>query len=98
MPGDVKIWTGHDYPPKDRDSAVPWLRVREHRERNSHLKDGVSQEEFVALREARDITLAAPKLLHESLQMNIRAGKLPKTAASGHRMLHLPVNLKESKW
>ncbi|KAK5467829.1 hypothetical protein LTS15_000802 [Exophiala xenobiotica] len=92
---DVKIWTGHDYPPEGREAGpVPWMSVRQHRELNKHIKDGVTKEEFVALREERDANLGEPKLLHQSLQMNIRAGRLPKPTVFGQWVLHLPLKLK----
>ncbi|GAD93141.1 metallo-beta-lactamase domain protein [Paecilomyces variotii No. 5] len=97
LPDHVKIWTGHDYPPEGRDS-VPWISVKEHREQNRHLNDKVTEEEFVAFRKERDAKLAEPKLLHQSLQMNIRAGRLPKPTESGHRMLHLPLKLNGLEW
>ncbi|PSN67561.1 putative metallo-beta-lactamase domain protein [Corynespora cassiicola Philippines] len=75
---DVKIWTGHDYPPAGRDKPVPFMTVKEHGEQNKHLKSGISEEEFVKLRHERDAALAAPRLLHQSLQINIRAGRLPE--------------------
>ncbi|KAF7591452.1 hypothetical protein BBP40_001555 [Aspergillus hancockii] len=98
LPNHVKIWTGHDYPPEDRDTPVPWLSVQEHKRQNRHLKDGITEEEFVSLRQERDAKLAAPRLLHQSLQMNIRAGQLPKPTESGHRMLHVPLQLKDGEW
>lgn len=74
------------------------MSVRDHKEGNKHLRDGLTEEEFVALRTQRDATLAAPKLLHPSLQMNIRAGRLPKATASGERFLHLPLKLGGIEW
>jgi glyoxylase-like metal-dependent hydrolase (beta-lactamase superfamily II) len=94
----VKIWTGHDYPPEGRGAPVPWMSVQDHKAQNKHLKDGVTEEEFVALRKERDAKLAEPKLLHQSLQVNIRAGRLPRPMESGHRMLHLPLKLKGAEW
>ncbi|KAG9858094.1 putative metallo-beta-lactamase domain protein, partial [Aureobasidium melanogenum] len=98
LPDHVKIWTGHDYLTEERDEAVPFMSVRDHKEKNKHLRDGLTEEEFVALRTHRDATLAAPKLLHPSLQMNIRAGRLPKATASGERFLHLPLKLGGIEW
>ncbi|WPJ66418.1 hypothetical protein SMAC4_07748 [Sordaria macrospora] len=99
LPEEAKIWTGHDYPPEDRKEPVPCLTVREHRERNKHLRDGITEEEFVKARQERDRSLAAPRLLHQSLQVNIRAGKLPGENEKGLRLLHLPVKIKtDKKW
>jgi hypothetical protein len=61
--------------------------------------DGITEEEFVALRQERDSKLGEPKLLHQALQVNIRAGKLPSpTDAGGYRMLHLPLKLVGPGW
>lgn len=65
---------------------------------NKHLKDGMTAPDFVALRRERDAHLAAPRLLHQSLQMNIRAGRLPKATASGDRLFHLPLKLQGIEW
>lgn len=98
LPDHVKIWTGHDYPPLERSDPVPWLSVREHRTRNKHLMEGSTEAVFVALRHDRDAKLAEPRLLHQSLQMNIRAGRLPKLTPTGQRMLHRPLKLYCPAW
>jgi hypothetical protein len=100
MPGHVKVWTGHDYPPggDDRTEPLAYTTVAEQKRSNKHLKDGVAEPDFVNWRAERDASLAAPKLLHQSLQFNIRAGRLPKPTASGDILLHLPLQLKTSKW
>ncbi|KAL2443933.1 Glyoxylase B2 [Exophiala dermatitidis] len=94
----VKIWTGHDYPPDGRGDPIPYMTVQQHREANKHLKDGVSETDFVTMRNQRDAKLSEPRLLHQSLQMNIRAGRLPKPSAHGYRMLHLPLKLGGLEW
>ncbi|RGP78281.1 beta-lactamase hydrolase [Fusarium longipes] len=91
LPDDTKIWVGHDYPPEGRKTPVPFATVGQHRQNNKHFKDGTREEEFVKMRKERDATLAAPRLIHPSLQVNIRAGQLPAPSASGSRMLHLPL-------
>lgn len=98
LPDHIKIWTGHDYLTENRNIAVPFMSVGDHKKGNKHLKDGLTEKEFVALRTQRDAALAAPKLLHPSLQMNIRAGRLPKCTASGQRMLHLPLKFGGMEW
>ncbi|KAH6876636.1 putative metallo-beta-lactamase domain protein [Thelonectria olida] len=98
LPDNVKIWTGHDYPPSERGTPASWMSVEEHRKQNRHLKDGVTEEEFVAMRQERDATLAAPRLLDQSLQINIRGGRLPRPSESGLRMLHLPLKVKSAQW
>lgn len=94
LPQHTKIWTGHDYPPQERGAPVPWMTVHDHREQNKHLRDGVSREEFVALRRERDSKLGEPRLLHQSLQINIRGGRFPQPTESGHRMLLMPFKFK----
>ncbi|KZL85296.1 metallo-beta-lactamase domain, partial [Colletotrichum incanum] len=98
LPTHFKIWTGHDYPPTGRAYPVSWVTVGDHRKHNQHLKDGITESEFVARRRERDAKLGEPKLLHQSLQTNIRAGQLPKPTASGHRMLRLPMKLGGMHW
>ncbi|KAE8381199.1 beta-lactamase-like protein [Aspergillus bertholletiae] len=98
LPDHVKIWTGHDYPPEDRKTPMPWMSVQDHKRQNKHLRDGITEEEFVSVRQERDAKLAEPRLLHQSLQINIRAGHLPKPTEAGHRMLHVPLKLKDVKW
>jgi len=96
---NVKIWTGHDYPAcPERCEAVPWMTVRDHKEKNKHLSDDVKEEDFLKLRGERDATLAAPKLLDPSLQINIRAGRLPRPTSGGLRMMHLPVKVVGKEW
>jgi hypothetical protein len=77
---------------------VPWLSVKDHKRNNRHLQDSVNKADFVTQRQTRDAKLTEPKLLHQSLQINIRAGRLPKPTASGHSLLHLPLKLKNIAW
>ncbi|KAJ5158925.1 uncharacterized protein N7500_008576 [Penicillium coprophilum] len=98
FPDRFKIWTGHDYPPAERGVPVPWVSVQDHKLLNKHLNDSISEEEFVALRKERDAGLAAPKLLHQSLQINIRAGHLPSPTKFGHRLLHVPLKVTGEAW
>lgn len=94
----TKIWTGHDYVSAARAEPVPWMSVRDHKQWNKHLAQGITREEFVSQRRERDASLAAPKLLGPSLQINIRAGRLPSPTELGQRLLHLPLNLKVPEW
>ena len=74
------------------------MTVRDHKEKNKHLADGVKEDDFLALREKRDASLAAPKLLHPSLQINIRAGRLPRPTPGGDRLMHLPIKMSGEAW
>lgn len=98
LPNQVKIWTGHDYPPEGRDAPLPWMSVQDHKAHNKHLMEGATAEEFVATREERDKKMAEPKLLHPSLQVNIRGGRLPPVSREGYRMLRLPLRLESVEW
>ncbi|VUC27950.1 unnamed protein product [Clonostachys rosea] len=98
LPDTVKIWVGHDYPPAGRDGPVAWASVKDHKAENQHLKNGVTEEEFVALRNKRDACLGEPRLLHQSLQVNIRGGRLPLPNARGERMIHTPLRTGGAEW
>lgn len=98
LPDNTRIWTGHDYPPPARGSPVPWLSVGSHREQNKHLMGDISLPEFIKVRQERDKQLAEPKLLHQSLQMNIRSGRLPKIEGGKYRFLKLPMKLQGVEW
>ncbi|KAK5282204.1 hypothetical protein LTR40_003646 [Exophiala xenobiotica] len=97
LPDHTRIWIGHDYPPPGRDAPVSSMTVQDHKKQNKHLKDTISEQAFVDLRKQRDAMLSEPKLIYTSLQVNIRAGQLPKPTESGHRMLHIPMRLPEGK-
>ncbi len=90
LPDDTRLFMCHDYGPNGRE--ISWeTTVKAQRESNIHVGNGVSREEFVALRTERDATLAMPKLIIPSLQVNMRAGELP-TDDSGMPMLKVPLN------
>jgi len=93
LPPETRIFTGHDYMPEGRTRAAWESTVAEQRAKNIHVHDGVSEAEFVAMRRARDSTLAPPVLILPSLQVNIRAGELPPASANGKIYLRLPVNV-----
>jgi len=93
MPEHVRIYTGHDYLSNERDTPVPWLSVRDHKEQNAWAGNGVSKHDFVARRQQRDKALKEPRLLHESLQVNVRAGRLPRQLSGGQRTLCLPMKV-----
>ncbi|HEY9379783.1 MAG TPA: MBL fold metallo-hydrolase, partial [Burkholderiales bacterium] len=80
-----------DYPPEER--APAWeTTVRDQRAHNIHIHDGVSEEDFVTLRTARDATLEMPTLILPSVQINIRAGHVPPPEANGISYLKIPLN------
>ena len=85
------MFVGHDYLPAGRSDYAFETSVAEQRQANIHIHDGVSEADFVALRQARDAALEAPLLILPSLQVNIRAGAMPPPTAAGHVYLRLPV-------
>ncbi len=97
LPEDTRLFMCHDYKAPGRDKYAWETTVREEREKNVHVKEGVSEEEFVAMRNARDATLSAPRLLLPSIQVNIRAGKFPPAHANGVRYLTIPVKFKSGE-
>lgn len=92
LPGDTRMFVGHDYLPDGRQEYRWETSVAEQNAGNVHIHKGVSEGEFVAMRRARDAQLEAPLLILPSLQVNIRAGALPPATESGHIYLKLPVN------
>lgn len=94
LPQETRLFMCHDYKHPGRDTFAWETTVREQRENNVHVKEGVSEDEFVTMREARDTKLSAPRLLLPSIQVNIRAGKFPPAEANGVRYLTIPVKLK----
>jgi hypothetical protein len=74
------------------------MSVAEQRERNGYLQDDLTEEAFLEKRIQRDSSLGEPKLLHQSLQVNIRGGRLPKPSSEGQRFLVLPLRVGGAKW
>ncbi|MCF8504957.1 MAG: MBL fold metallo-hydrolase [Caulobacter sp.] len=93
LPPETRVYVGHDYLPEGRTSFVWETTVAEERARNVHIRDGVTETDFVTLRESRDATLAPPALILPSLQVNIRAGALPPASSNGRVFLKLPVTV-----
>ncbi len=91
LPEETRLFLCHDYKAPARDEYRWETTVGKQRRGNNHVHDGVSEDEFVAMREARDATLAVPKLLLPSIQVNVRAGQLPEADANGVRYLRIPV-------
>lgn len=90
LPGDTKVYTGHDYLPNGRPLRF-MATIAEEKKSNIQLKAQTPIEEFVRFRTERDSTLAAPKLLLPSVQVNIDAGHLPEPAQNGKRYLRIPI-------
>ena len=94
LPPQTRLFMCHDYKAPGRDAYAWETTVAEERARNVHAREGVSEDEFVAMRNTRDEGLAAPRLLLPSIQVNIRAGKFPPAEANGVRYLTIPVEIK----
>ena len=90
LPDDMRLFMCHDYGPNGRD--IQWeTTVGDEREHNIHVGKGATKEEFVKFRTERDATLAVPKLIIPSLQVNMRAGEMPRDK-DGNMVLKVPVN------
>jgi glyoxylase-like metal-dependent hydrolase (beta-lactamase superfamily II) len=91
LPGQTRLFMCHDYPPESRGPSFQ-STVSAQREGNIHLNDSVSEEAFVQMRSTRDRTLAMPNLILPSIQVNIRAGRLPEPEDNGVRYLKIPLD------
>ena len=92
LPPETRLFLCHDYPPVERQYSS-MTTVAEQRAKNIHVHDGISEAQFVSMRKNRDATLAAPKLMVASVQVNIRAGSIPPTQSNGSHYLKMPVNI-----
>ena len=92
LPGETRLFMCHDYKAPGRDHYAWETTVAEERRANVHVHDGVSEDDFVAMRTTRDKTLGMPTLILPSVQVNMRAGHLPEPEANGIRYLKIPVN------
>jgi len=92
LPDDTRLFLCHDYKAPGREDYAWETTVRQQREGNVHVKDGVTEDEFVEMRTARDKTLAMPNLIMPSVQVNIRGGRLPAPEDNGVSYIKIPVN------
>lgn len=92
LPDETRMYLCHDYKAKGRDHYEWETTVGEQKANNIHLNTGVSREEFIKMRTARDKTLDMPKLILPSIQINMRAGELPEPEENGTRYLKIPLN------
>ena len=92
LPPETRLFLCHDYKAPGRDVFAWETTVAEERRNNVHVRDGVGEDEFVAMREARDRTLSMPKLIIPSIQVNMRAGELPEPEDNGTVYLKVPLN------
>ena len=92
LPNDTRLFMCHDYKAPGRDEYAWETTVAEQRDKNVHIRDGVSKKEFVAFRKKRDLQLGVPKLLLPAIQVNIRAGDMSPSEANGISYLKIPIN------
>ena len=91
LPAETRMYVCHDYPPPGRE--LRWqTTVAQQRAHNIHVRDGIGEDDFVRMRQARDATLDVPTLILPSIQVNVRAGQLPPVEDNGVAYLRIPVN------
>lgn len=93
LPANTRLFLCHDYKAPGRDGFSWETTIAEQRARNVHVHDGVSEEEFVTMRQARDKELAKPVLILPAIQVNIRAGAFPEPEDNGKVYLKLPIDV-----
>lgn len=91
LPGDTRVFVGHDYGKGGRDPLC-MATVDDHKASNIHVRDGISKEEFIKTRDARDASLPLPDRMLYALQVNIRGGRLPEPDDKGRAVLRVPLN------
>lgn len=92
LPPETKMYICHDYPPETREARYE-SSIQEQRENNMHVRDGISEDEFVTMRTSRDATLSMPTLMLPSVQVNMRGGQLPPIEKNGVRYIKVPLDL-----
>ena len=93
LPDETRLFMCHDYKAPGRDEYRWETSVSEQRGKNIHIQDGISEDEFVTMREARDAGLGMPKLILPSVQVNMRAGKMPIAEENGTHYLKIPIDV-----
>jgi len=92
LPEDTRVFVGHDYKAPGRDTFAWETTVGEEKAKNVHVGNGVSKQDFIKTRTARDAQLAMPRLIVPSLQVNMRAGNMPEPEDNGKTYLKVPVD------
>ncbi|MBW8733453.1 MAG: MBL fold metallo-hydrolase [Asticcacaulis sp.] len=95
LPGETRLFMCHDYKAPGRETFAWETTVADQRTRNRHVRDGIDEDAFVAMRTARDASLPAPRLLLPSIQVNMRAGRFPPALSNGVHYLLIPVKVKD---
>ncbi|SFB04196.1 Glyoxylase, beta-lactamase superfamily II [Poseidonocella pacifica] len=93
LPDDTRLFVGHDYPPVGDRTDPAWeATVADHRANNKHMGGGISEQDFIKLRDERDATLPLPDRMLHALQVNLRGGRLPETESDGASYFKIPAN------
>ncbi len=93
LPGDTRVFMCHDYKAPGREKFLYETTIAAEREHNVHVHAGISEDQFVAMRTARDATLSMPTLILPSVQINMRGGELPEPESNGTRYLKIPLDV-----
>ncbi|WP_278398729.1 MBL fold metallo-hydrolase [Stutzerimonas kunmingensis] len=93
LPGDTRVFMCHDYKAPGREEFLYETTIAAEREQNVHVHAGISEDQFVAMRTARDATLSMPTLILPSVQINMRGGELPEPESNGTRYLKIPLDV-----
>jgi glyoxylase-like metal-dependent hydrolase (beta-lactamase superfamily II) len=93
LPDETRLFMCHDYKAEGRDDFRNQTTVGEQRQHNVHVHQGIGEDQFVAMRQARDVTLGMPTLILPSVQVNMRAGQLPPAEDNGTRYLKIPLDV-----
>ncbi len=93
LPSETRLFMCHDYKAPGRDEYANETTVADERKHNIHVKEGISEEDFVRMRTERDATLDMPRLILPSVQVNMRAGKMPPAEDNDQIYLKIPINL-----
>jgi len=93
LPGDTRVFMCHDYKATGREEFLYETTIAAEREHNVHVHAGISEDQFVAMRTARDATLDMPTLILPSVQINMRGGELPEPESNGTRYLKIPLDV-----
>ena len=92
LPADTRLFLCHDYKGPERETFSAETTVAEQRQNNIHVREGITEDEFVDMRRKRDATLGMPKLILPSVQVNMRAGEMPPAESNGQVYLKIPLN------
>jgi len=94
LPGTTRLYMGHDYQSAGRSELMNVTTVKEQRQKNIHVHDGIEEDDFVQIRTRRDAQLPMPRLLMPAVQVNMRGGQFPSVEGNGQHYLKIPIRYK----